>query len=352
MKAGEIEITVAANYAELDSQMKQVVATATAGGGDAGDGFGDKFQASLKRHLETSANQMRMQLIKAAGAIAIGNALKAGLQAGAEGADFTESLTRAVKSVPLVSTVYDIFEAVGQIITGEARKNAEILETEAEAAAIRARTKFKMLQQEQVAGREEDIARLTIQGAVEQAQREANARKVAQAKTRLELHDLEMRKQKDLANAKSEQEKELIRERTVLEFGMIEKRLAEEYRQIDAAEAEKQAKAKEAADKAAAEAEQEISDLVEFMNSSAELSAAELAKESEKQLEELNGQMEDLEAQRMAAASATGTAQTSFGAFRFQSYTDDEKKAVDANILAEIVQINRKASDISRGGPM
>jgi hypothetical protein len=350
MKAGEIEITVAANYAALDAQMKQVVASTTAAGGAAADGFGDKFNANLKRHIETSANQIKMQLVKAAGALAIANALKTGLQAGAEGADFTTSLTNAIKSVPIVSTVYEIFAAVGSLVTGEAKKNAEIMEAEAEAAAIRARIKFREAQAAGVAGAQEDITRLSNQDQIEQAKREANARKVAQIQARQEIHDLEMRKQRDLLNAKSEQEKELIRERTVLEFGMIERRLNDEYALIEAADKEKQQKAADAAAKQAAEADAEVREMIEYMNATAESAAEELAQQSQKELEALDKELQSLDEQRAAAGRETGSTQTSFGVFKFQAYTEDEKKQVDASILRQIEQINRKASEIARGG--
>lgn len=350
MKAGEIEITVAANYAALDAQMKQVVASTTAAGGAAADGFGDKFNANLKRHIETSANQIKMQLVKAAGAIAIANALKTALQTGAEGANFTESITAAIKSVPIVSTVYEIFASIGSLVTGEAKKNAEIMETEAEAAAIRARIKFREAQAAGVAGAQEDITRLSNQDQIEQAKREGNARKVVQIQARQEIHDLEVRKQRDLLNAKSDQEKQLIRDRTVLEFGMIERRLNDEYKLIEDKEKEQQQKSADAAKKQADAANDELKDMIDFMNSTAESAAGELAKKAQNDLEALDKELQTLDEQRIAAAQETGTAQTAFGAFRFKAYTDDEKKQVDANILRQVESINRKASEIARGG--
>jgi len=81
------------------------------------------------------------------------------------------------------------------------------------------------------------------------------------------------------------------------------------------------------------------------MEESSKKAADELAKAAADRIKDLTKQAKDLEEERTAAMSAVGTTSTAFGTFRFSSYTDAEKKAIDKDIAAKLGTI---ATEIKR----
>jgi hypothetical protein len=379
MKAGEIEISVIANYAALDGQLADVVSKSQAHGDAAGDKFGKGFEGHARRYIDQAANDMGMKLTKAAGALSIANALNGVLRTVADGGTWAEGITQALERIPVVGIFYGIGKSIGDIISDEAGKALAELDMEAEQRAQKLRLKFlgerldrpEQLQASLTSARERDeIDRLRAEGnVVEAINREAEAKKRAAAEKlegdlaamraaqERELAELGDRQNQKEARERFKAEEAAIRELAKLEAASIERtrRTASEK---EAAAYQKRfddevAKRKEADDKAAAQAQADILDEIELMNSLAESVGEEMAKNVSKALEDSAAQIEGLENQRMAIAQETGTMQTSFGTFKFSAYSDAEKKQVDSQLLREVQLIRSKANEMAtQGGPI
>ena len=105
--------------------------------------------------------------------------------------------------------------------------------------------------------------------------------------------------------------------------------------------------------KIAEAAQAEIDDMIAFMEERSARAAEEIAAETQKSIEAMTKQADDLEQQRMMAAQETGTMQTSFGTFKFSAYSDAEKKQMDSQLLKEVQSIRAKANELAtQGGPI
>jgi hypothetical protein len=375
LKAGEIEINVIANYAALDGQLAEVVTAAGGAGGDAGDNFGAKFQSATERYAERTAMELRSKLTKAVGALAIGQALNAGLKAAAEGGDWAESLANTIKSIPVANIAYELMENLGNLLTGSARDSMEALELEAEAKAQKIRAKFLQDRQGAPGQQEEALATARARAELSDAKRLGDARKVADKEAVLAFRELDSKRAKEVAAIEALQRKELAtltrdvqraeaKERHQAELDAVLERYRVEYDQIVknrqasfdmASENDRKLAEKKAEDerKVAEAAQSEIDDMIAFMEERSARAAEEIAAETQKSIDAMTKQADDLEEQRMAAAQEQGTAQTAFGAFRFSAYTDAEKKQNDQSILTEIRSIRREVGSLqTSGGPM
>lgn len=379
MKAGEIEISVIANYAALDGQLADVVSKSQAHGDAAGDKFGKGFQGHARRYIDQAANDMGMKLTKAAGALSIANALNTVLKTVAEGGTWSEGIAKAIEQTPVLGAFYGIGKSIADIFTGQAKIAIAELAFDADQQAEKLRLKFlgerlerpAQLEATVTSARERDeIDRLRAEGnVVEAINREAEAKKRAAAEKlegdlaamraaqERELAELGDRQNQKEARERFKAEEAAIRELAKLEAASIERtrRTASEK---EAAAYQKRfddevAKRKEADEKAAAQAQADILDEIELMNSLAESVGEEMAKNVSKALEDSAEQIEGLENQRMAIAQETGTMQTSFGTFKFSAYSDAEKKQVDSQLLREVQLIRSKANEMAtQGGPI
>jgi hypothetical protein len=321
MNAGKIEISVSANYADLERQLREVTDKSTAAGRTAGRGLAQEFDRAASSFSSGIG-------AKIAGGIAfdkVARGLANALKAGAEGAEWEEVLLSGLRSLPIVGTLSDLISAgidAGLGFSEQRRIQAEQLETAEKvrkAAEERGKTERTIRDDiEKQRTREEEIVRKIALASVEAEQ---DARLSARLRAEEEIARLARQKETELDAARSAEQEKSIERRYAKERELVDANLQKEYREIETKE-------KEAAQR------------------DAERSAAI----REKQLEEARTQIEKLEERRQTVASETGTAQTRLGTFRFAAYTDREKKEVDAAILAEIRQIRAKTGTIAQGG--
>ena len=321
MNAGKIEISVSANYADLERQLREVTDKSTAAGRTAGRGLAQEFD----RAASSFSSGIGAKIASGIAFDKIARGLANALKAGAEGAEWQDVLLSGLKSLPIVGTIADLISAgidAGLGFSEQRRLQAEQLETAEKvrkAAEERGKTERSIRDDiEKQRTREEEIVRKM---AIQSAESEGDARKAARLKAEDEIARLQKQKQEELDAARSAAQERSIESRYAKERQLVDQNLEREYREIESKE-------KEAASR----------------------EAERLQAIREKQLEESRTQIEKLEQRRESVASETGTAQTRLGTFRFAAYSDAEKKAIDAAILAEIRQIRAKAGSIAQGG--
>ena len=323
MLAGSIEIEISGKYEKFKQDLEEAAHKATPLGEKSGKNFGDGFTTASTKATNRYIEQLKNKLIAATSAMAITHGLAAALEKGAEGANVTESLTAGIKSLPLIGSVYSIFESIGKIITGQTAKEAEIMATQvatkARAARLKADAERRAETANALAGRKNDLTELEGKRRIEMAIRAEDARLVVAKKAELELYQIKRAAEKDLQSAKSEDERDTIKKRRSLEVQMLRENVAFEFQEIEKNEREA--------------AQKKLADDAERSNA-----AVERIKSEEK------AKSDAIEERRERVRTAVGTGQTAFGQFRFSEYTPTEKKAADWMMVEELKRI-RSASE-------
>ena len=344
MNAGSIEIAIAASYAQFENDLKKVAQAAGPGGQQAGDAFGRGFETTSQTYIQRTADQIKVQVSKATNALNIGKTLAAGLEEGAKGAGLGEILTNTIKSIPMIGIFASMTESIISWSLG-------VAEEEAKAAAARVKEEFALQAASQTAQKSEEVSKQRMRNELEQALRDDDKRRAAQVKARAEFHDIELRKQADLEEAKSKTEKQLIIERANLEFEATRKRLEDEYALIEKAEQEKEQKKADAAQKLAEQDQRLLEDMWSWLNDTAKKKTDELAKQAAARIKDLTKEAADIEKERAAAMSEVGTVSTAFGTFRFSAYTDAEKKQIDKEMLDKLRTIATEITRLNTANP-
>lgn len=376
MDAGEIEISVIANYELLETHLGAVVAKSRDAGTEAATRFGANFEKAAQKYAERTAEEIKSKLSKAIGFEALGRTITEGIKAGMSGnEDWSGEILKTIESIPILGTVTRLMRSSADAMLGVTRDTME-------AAAIQAEQKVKRLQQKFLQDRrgsaesqESALSQSRTQAELADAKRSGDIRKAADKEAVLALRKLDSERAKEVATIEEQQKKELsmltrdvqraeAKERHQAELDAVLERYRVEYDQIVknrqasfdmASENDRKLAEKKAEDerKVAEAAQSEIDDMIAFMEERSARAAEEIAAETQKSIDAMTKQADDLEEQRMAAAQEQGTAQTAFGAFRFSAYTDAEKKQNDQSILTEIRSIRREVGSLqTSGGPM
>ena len=329
MIAGKIEVEISGVYAKLETDLKAAAATAKPAGQMAGQNFAQGFEKSSDAVMNRHIAAIKAKLIAATGALAITNSLSASLQAGAEGADIGTALAAGVKSLPLVGSIYTIFESIGAIMTDRVGKQAKIMAeevaTKAREEAFKEKNRLKNESDNALAGRKNDNTELRGQRNIQLATQEGDLRKIAAKKAELEIYQSTRKTNADLQTAKSGAEKDEIRKRQAMEFEMIRSKIAFEYKEIEERER------KLAQEKLAADTERYNEETKKIMDIEREKTLA-------------------LDEQRKSVMTAVGSTNTSFGTFKFAEYSPTEKKDIDRQIVSELKAIKEASQRMMTAG--
>ena len=336
MNAGRIDIEIAANYAKLEAQLRQVERSSIDAGRKAGSGFAEFFS-------KASANlgqQVSGQVMKTFGFAAISQGMAAALKAGVEDKSWNDALIDVIKSIPIANIAVQILESGLDVALGLTKQKRQMQETIDESEKLRSATETrlqtKQANAERVAGYERVLRERQIQLEIERLKKSAQTEETQQAylaaMEKLDQEKFLADKRKALAEAASDEEIELVNR--VFSAREDDERRARfnSWREIyrDFAERERQEKRfQEEKQKAAIEAERE------------EMTAiGELAREQGEnriKIEERIAQKRAELAESQAAGISTGA--TALGSFKFDAYPDSEKKRNDEQQLAKLEEI-------------
>lgn len=332
MNGGKIEISIAAVYGQFEQDMKKAAETASAGGKQAGQKFGEGFSAGSTTYIDRTINDIRGKLTKVVSAFTIVSAFSAALEEGAKGANLADSIAAGLKSLPVVGTFVSIGENLGKIIMQTAAKeaaNEELVQTQARLNQVNQdRIDRQRKAQEDAARRAEAAAKRQ-----DEINRSMDAQIDARDKARHDRTMLMLEEQGDKRKMISEEffrkeveihdrlRKDLAASRSEDESFEIQRRYEAE---LDLAKSVKDYKLREAASAAMEEAERRSA--VEKRETERR---AEMIAKAEK---DARDEISRLESQGVAAQSMVGTISTSLGTYKFAGYTDNEKKQNDGAI--------------------
>lgn len=358
MNAGNIEITVSANYTQLQTALQQSVQSSTQAGQQAGQGFGENFERGQTRYIDRALQDIQGKLKKAFGAVAIGQALAGTLERASEGVGWGESIVQSIKSTPIVGIAATIIESSFKLGFGNFEAEQKLKRAQDRLAESEDQLKIALendkKRSDRIAKSERDRQDESFRNGIAKAKIEGDVLKTIELE-RLRDNAMNWRKlQDDLAEAMSEQEKNNLKvmydnERVMIKLKydherdlelknrqeIADKQLKddqERVRKVAEATAKEEAKASEERFKADMDA---VNALQERLQKADEMRADAAAKAEE---------------DRLNFARTTGSVSTSFGQFNFRGYTDGDKKQVDESILSQVREINKKASDFVANG--
>ncbi len=321
MNAGKIDITVSANYAMLEQQLVTAATRSEALGRQAGSKFGDAFDRAGSQFLGGFYSKLGKLGTFEMSMRAIATSFKS-LSEGRSGAEAIQDL---IDTLPGIGSVNAALREMTSYLMGIPQQEAAQREMVEAAERTRKATEQRLATQKEItesiqrnAEREREIASSM---SISKAEESGDTRLAARLKADEELARLEARRQKDLADVRSQEQENSVERVYRKERELIEANLERQYREISAKEAE-----------------------------IAQQQAQKDAERREREREEAQRRIGDLEKQRQDVGSATGTAQTRLGTFRFAAYSDAEKKQIDQAILSEIRGIRSKTSSIASGG--
>jgi hypothetical protein len=319
MNAGAINISVAATMTRFNESMTAVKTTAATKGGEAGKAFKDSFDKQGEGLGANYAKQLQNSIRGAIAVGAISQAMKVAIEEGARGANFTDALAAAIKSVPVIGAFASLAEAmmdyaIGTSAAEAAREASRVMEAEAQKSLAVAEGRAKRL-----VAAEFELRR--------NAAREAGDERLAiDLEAQEKLAALEKQFKEESLAATRDSERKFLAEIFQAERQLIQQSAAARIRAIDEA-AERQKQADE-----------------ERIRKEAEKQAREDEARREKQLDLLKQELAEVESQRQAMSGAVGSISTAIGEFRFAAYSDNEKKQNDQALLAQVRQINAKAA--------
>lgn len=358
MNAGSIEISVEADYEQLQSSMEKSVKGATKAGAEAGSGFGGKFAEAQSKYIDKAIADISNKMRKAFGAVAIGTALSSTLEKAAAGSSFSEAIVSSIKSIPIIGLVATIIESGIKLGAGAYESEQRTLRgqqrlKEAEEGLRIALDNEKKIDDGKKAS---ELARQdgSFRLGMERAKASGDAVKLLE-ESRFQENQLLWREQQEkLLAAKSDTEKKNLDMVYFYEKEAIKTKYDFEVKEAIKAK-------QEIADKELKDDQERVAKLSESMAKAIEKEAEDRAKLDQEAAEKLQERL--IEADKMRAeaalkgdedrlkvAQSTGSMATSFGSFTFAGYTDEQKKEVDKSILETIKDINKKASDFVNTG--
>ena len=354
MNAGSIEISIAANYQQLQTALQQSVQSSQVAGQQAGQGFGQNFQQGQSRYIDRAIQDIQGKMTKAFGAVAIGNALAKTLEAGAAGVPWDKAITDAIDSIPIINIFTSIIESSLSLAFGNFEQEQKLArarerEAEAEEGLKAAQERVKA---ERDAARESSDA--SFRYLIQQAKALGNEKRAIELQLNQEIGHIQRERADKLAAAKSDAEKESIETTARLERAAAEDRAKFALEKMQKAQ-------EEVAAKAIADDKERAQKLADETAKAEKKAAEETARAKQKAAEELQKRIAEAEEMKSEAAAdaertniefarSTGGMGTSFGTFTFKGYTDDEKRMVDQSILQTVKEINKKASELVGGG--
>ena len=358
MNGGDIEITVSANYKAFEAGLEQAVNGAGAAGGAAGAGFGENFQKSQVGYIDKALNDIQNKLLKAFGAVAIGQALASTLEQAAAGASFGDAIISSIKSVPIVGTVASIIESSIKLGIGSYDRDAKLRRAKEKLAEAQENLQIALTNQK----KEEDqlldsekrsgemASRLSVQQAI------ATGDKVAEIEAN-RLRDrtvAELNYREKLGAARSDVEKKNIENAYKYEQATIRTKYDYELKQFNDAQQAKKDKELSDAQEVSRKKGEEIAKQLKAeqdLRKKEDLDAVKSLQDRLKTADKMRSDAaKEAEGQQLGFARSTGSMSTSFGSFNFRGYSDSDKKAVDESILATVREISKKASDFVNTG--
>lgn len=321
MIAGDLEIRIAAVYDQLNRDLKAAEQTSARSGAVSGQQFGQQFGTASTTYLSQAADGIKVKFQKALSganlASTIANSLEAGIRSGSN----EEAVKAAVAAIPIVGGLMNaISDAVVEAMTGrEATAALNKAAKEQARQAIESRNRMVKLEVERIQ---------TVQQADVDAAMEVDKRKGLIEKARLDIFNARAQTNERLAVQMDKQERDKIQEIQRLREQAIKDRLQRELRALDEADA----KAKQIEDERKAREAKEIQDKKD----------REIARIDE----EAGRRAAALREQSAAVQSSVSSFSTSFGTFKFSSYTEAEKKQVDRDILDQIKSIYAEARQL------
>lgn len=326
MNAGEIEIIIAANYDKLEEQLSTAVGRTADAGRRAGEQFGKSMEQQTSRYIDRIAGEIKRKLVQAVGAISIANSFRAALEEGASGGSVTDAITAGVKATPLVNIAYGIMEAIGNIMLGTAAKSAELAALELENRRLDAMRKARIEMENALANRRMDNVELESRNRIQKAQVEGDLRAAAARELELELYQIRRKQQQDLLNARSEAEKQEILKRASMEREMATRAYVQRNQQI------------------AQDEEDERQRLLREQEEKRKIKV----EDRQREIDQLMRRIKDIEDQRLTAQQSVGEMQTSFGTFRYMTYTPDEQRRNAIILNEEVRKVNKQINDIKQ----
>ena len=360
MIAGNVSVTVSADYANFDQGMKAVEARATTAGANAGSGFakklGERFAANTEKMGSRLAGMFGPQLI-----VGVADAFTESLN---EGGSIGSALMKGFRTLPLASTFMDLGDAISNRLLGTqkelnegqnryaedlaytAQKEAEIAElheaniasaAKAEAAAAEAAKK----QIEETARLEQSMSDLREKKQMSQAELELKlAREVGDERKAIDIefdmaHQQLFNKQNELMKGKTDDEKRAVGEVMQLEYqGLLANQRVSLAKLAEREKAEADA-LDEASMKRAEDAEKDA--------------AATLKRQGKLSEDLASADVESMKT-RVGVASSTATRSTALGSFSFGAYSDTEKKKNDELQVGYLKVVAEKLKMQSIGG--
>jgi len=316
--AGDLEIRIAAVYDQLGRDLKAAEQTSARSGAVSGQQFGREFGTASTTYLSQAADGIKVKFQKALSganlAATFANSLEAGIRAGSVEA----AANAAIGSIPIFGGLINaIADAVHEGMTGEKAKAAALaMQKDIERQAVEFRNRLTRLEVERIQ---------TVQQAEVDAAMEVDKRKGLIEKARLDIFNARAQTNERLTQNLDKQERDKIQEIQRLREQAIKDRLQRELRALDEADA----KAKQIEDERKAREAKEIQDKKD----------REIARIDE----EAGRRAAALREQSAAVQSSVSSFSTSFGTFKFSSYTEAEKKQVDRDILDQIKSIYAEA---------
>jgi len=360
MIAGNISVTVSADYANFDQSMKVVEARATTAGATAGSGFakklGERFAANTEKMGSKLGAMFGPQLI-----VGVADAFTESLN---EGGSIGSALMKGFRTLPLASTFMDLGDAISNRLLGtqleinagqnryqetltliaqqEEEMAAEVAadlksRADAEAAATAAAKK----QIEETARLEESLIDLRAKKEMSQTELELKlAREVGDERKAIDIefdmaHQALFNKQNQLMKGKTDDEKRMVGEVMQLEYqGLLANQRVSLAKLAEREKAEADA-LDEASMKRAEDAEKD---------------AAAALKRQDKLSQDIASAEVDSMKTRIGVASSTATRSTALGSFSFGAYSDTDKRKNDELQVGYLKIVAEKLKMQSIGG--
>jgi hypothetical protein len=347
MNMGEAVIRVTADLTNFTQQQQQIVSESVSTGEKAARGFSDKFGD----YLERARMSIGAKLQKAIEPQAIINSFSNAFRTLNEGGTVGEALEASIKGLPIVGSAYELGKQAGEFFYRAFTEAGQAETRIAEEAKVREGMladrlrRETMMQQESAAvfGQGAESQRLGFDLAIQQAKAEGDLREAAFQEAKKKEFELSLQLARELTNSQSDQETELIKRNHMLRIDLEQKALEERYAEIAQNEKKSADEKAKAEAEAARKSEQESKKLADAEAKEAERLSKEKAEAAEKALEvqrEIAEIEEEGEMQRIAAQQAgIGQASTALGTFKFDTYTDEQKRKNDEQIVKGINQL-------------
>ena len=345
MNAGRIDIEIAANYAKLESQLKQVESKASAQGREVGQKFGTGF-------VDRAEQQIKKVLTGATSIAAIDGFVRNMAEAIRNETSIGQALIDILKSAPVAGAAFELGQAIsGRIINSLSGDSpAEVAQRRAgemEWTEKQAEAKSKLDEETASKARAIEINMLADRLKAEQKINylrekgigEADGKELFAIRERIEQRQLEYDLQKDLAKATTDEERAALKrqyyEREQLEdaarnkerqmvFNRESERTMKRREQL-LKEQDEQKKAQEKIASAEREAMEEMGERAREQG--------EARMRLEEKIAQIQGDMIDAQ-----TAGITG-ASTAIGTFKFDAYPDSDKRKNDEMQLEKLDRI-------------